>query len=1515
MLIRHTNNNVSTAPAPKGFTLVEVLVGVSILVLAALSLFALFDFTLKVLWENKARAGAQALANQKVEIARNLPFDDIGTVGGIPNGVLTQVEQVMRNNIQYTVTTTVIYIDDPFDGTLGGVPEDLLPTDYKRVRIEVAWPFRLSSHPLVFLSDVAPQGIETANGGGTLRINVLDAQGLPVPQANVHIENTDIVPAVDLDIITGDNGQVLLPGAAASVEGYDVVVTKSGYSTDQTYEVVPVTLPTPIKPPLTVVGGIVTDSTFAIDQLSTMNVFAFADTVYVPSWWDENYTKRRRLTVTNNSADTSLPVDYSISFDFDHYDQVQQGDALASGDDVRVLWYNGASWEELDRVNSTNWNTAATSTKLWFKNKQAITSSGTDDNYFLYYGNSGASTPPSNANNVYSFYDDFSDPVFTYANWATTTDTWAVNAGEYHQTSAAVETHAHAGSTDTNYLLQADVRAQTIGNDAGLVGRKVDDFNYYVGRPSDLPTTITSADDNVDILSKRTLVEATDGTLALFTVGTSGNTYHMYTSADNGITWVDSWQLPISSTPSGHGAWIDPATDTIYFTYSAYVAGSDDYQVRFVAFTYSGGTWTAGTSYAVAAHSFAERPYNPHVIMDSGTVFVTYARYQPSNQNEIALRTSVDAGATWSSESWLTNWTTSFNNLEEREALRGFLLQYSGQVTTMLNGAQSAGWRQYNGSTWTAYTSFLTSTFHNEAFAPIVDGTNLDVMYRHAGDSGYPHRQRYNGSTWSDSTIASMSTGYAYSVFLTDNREVVMFPSDAGSSSQLYMTGFSGTDWTHSIPVYTNTTPVDEIVSTPTTAQNGFVFAVFVAGGSGGRVVYSLPIGLEDAASSITPIVTEMISGSPTLTTPAVSQFATMQNYTLRMILEDSLIKVFTNDTLTFGDVNTTFASGYGGLYANSTEAYFDNVIFRKYLSPEPTTSGQLEEDLSSSQPLADVTFTLRGSKLIGYDSGGLPVYKYLQVHTTDGTGRVDVANVEWDSYDVIVDDVVEGYDLKAVDPPDAIALLPNTTQQVNLFFKGDETYSSRIKVLDVDGDPIENASVLFEHAASSYSELETTPSYGQSFFSPLTEVTYDLTVTKTGFDDNLSTVVVDEDEVVTVTLIEEGGSPPPPTAPDAPTITGFSSIAQTSMLISWLDNADNEDEYRVYRNTTNSKPGTPLVTLAANSTNYPASGLTCGTTYYWWIEAYNATGTADDTDSQATSNCLTPPAAPTNLVFSNIDEDAMDLGWTDNATDEDGYRIYRDLTSTKPGTPLTTLSADASSYPATGLTCNTTYHWWVEAYNAAGSSDVTDSQATNACAPTQVFFDTFTESSNTILDSHTPDVGTGWTQIIEVINSGTSRLRVRANVDQLRRNTCYTSEGALYEADDVISSADYEVRVRQVNGDIGDDPSILAARIQDPNNMYVLRWNESAAYLHKRVGGVWTTIAGPAGGISDGSTVILKVDGTTISAIDDSNTILSVTDSSHSAAGKAGVGMGAVVVSGDDCSSQRLDDFEVYTN
>ncbi|HEX9892743.1 MAG TPA: DUF2341 domain-containing protein, partial [Gemmatimonadales bacterium] len=124
-----------------------------------------------------------------------------------------------------------------------------------------------------------------------------------------------------------------------------------------------------------------------------------------PGWWDCNYQFRQQVTVTAGSA--AVPIDYSVRVTFNHAALVSGGKSLASGNDIRVVFWNGASWVELDRMlePGSAWNNA--STALWLKTQAAIGASGSDNNYYIYYGNSGAGAPPANGNNVFVFYDGF----------------------------------------------------------------------------------------------------------------------------------------------------------------------------------------------------------------------------------------------------------------------------------------------------------------------------------------------------------------------------------------------------------------------------------------------------------------------------------------------------------------------------------------------------------------------------------------------------------------------------------------------------------------------------------------------------------------------------------------------------------------------------------------------------------------------------------------------------------------------------------------------------------------------------------------------------------------------------------------------------------------------------------------------------------------------------------------------------------------------------------------------------
>ncbi|WP_344817426.1 fibronectin type III domain-containing protein, partial [Flavobacterium cheonanense] len=95
----------------------------------------------------------------------------------------------------------------------------------------------------------------------------------------------------------------------------------------------------------------------------------------------------------------------------------------------------------------------------------------------------------------------------------------------------------------------------------------------------------------------------------------------------------------------------------------------------------------------------------------------------------------------------------------------------------------------------------------------------------------------------------------------------------------------------------------------------------------------------------------------------------------------------------------------------------------------------------------------------------------------------------------------------------------------------------------------------------------------------------------------------------------------------------------------------------------------------------------------------------------------FTPTAttAPTNLTFSNVNISNMTLNWTDNSTAEVGYVIYRS-TDNVNFTWQATTAANATTFNATGLSINTTYHWRVHALRESLGTALTGTQATLAC-------------------------------------------------------------------------------------------------------------------------------------------------------------------------------------------------------
>jgi hypothetical protein len=212
---------------------------------------------------------AVALANEKAEMVRNLPYVNVGTEGGIPSGSLSQNEIIVRNNASYDVKTDIRYVDDPFDGKAS---EDLINTDYKQVRIEVSWNSPSSSKPVLLMLLVSPQGVEGGEVAGTLDFQLLDAAGGGIGGAVVQLVNSVVVPAVDIVTNTNDEGRILLLGLLEGANNYELSVSKDGYTSEQTYDTTAAFIPDADHAHISALEGAVTEKTFVIDLESSLSI-------------------------------------------------------------------------------------------------------------------------------------------------------------------------------------------------------------------------------------------------------------------------------------------------------------------------------------------------------------------------------------------------------------------------------------------------------------------------------------------------------------------------------------------------------------------------------------------------------------------------------------------------------------------------------------------------------------------------------------------------------------------------------------------------------------------------------------------------------------------------------------------------------------------------------------------------------------------------------------------------------------------------------------------------------------------------------------------------------------------------------------------------------------------------------------------------------------------------------------------------------------------------------------------
>jgi hypothetical protein len=130
-----------------------------------------------------------------------------------------------------------------------------------------------------------------------------------------------------------------------------------------------------------------------------------------------------------------------------------------------------------------------------------------------------------------------------------------------------------------------------------------------------------------------------------------------------------------------------------------------------------------------------------------------------------------------------------------------------------------------------------------------------------------------------------------------------------------------------------------------------------------------------------------------------------------------------------------------------------------------------------------------------------------------------------------------------------------------------------------------------------------------------------------------------------------------------------------STVRVSWRDNSLNEEGFHVYR----SRDGGASWVLIA--TTKDVAIVDSGVQSAEFGVCYNVAPFDSMRETPPAMGCTARPAAPTNVSVTPIDDQTVDLRWTDNSAVEDSYQVW----------------AEVDWYPGCdGAACNAEYYTWI---------------------------------------------------------------------------------------------------------------------------------------------------------------------------------------------------------------------------
>jgi titin len=169
-----------------------------------------------------------------------------------------------------------------------------------------------------------------------------------------------------------------------------------------------------------------------------------------------------------------------------------------------------------------------------------------------------------------------------------------------------------------------------------------------------------------------------------------------------------------------------------------------------------------------------------------------------------------------------------------------------------------------------------------------------------------------------------------------------------------------------------------------------------------------------------------------------------------------------------------------------------------------------------------------------------------------------------------------------------------------------------------------------------------------------------------------------------------------------APSNLNATAVSSSRIDLTWTDNSTNEGGFKMERST-DGVSFAQIAILTPNTTSYSSTGLNASTTYHFRVRAYEGTNNSAYSNV-GTATTQPSPAAPSNLTATAVSSSRINLAWTDNATNEAGFKLERSTDGVN-FTLAAYLSANATSFYVTNLNASTTYYFRLRAYDGNNHS------------------------------------------------------------------------------------------------------------------------------------------------------------------------------------------------------------------